>query len=97
MQHLHDGASALGAVTPGSDEAPAGDTAQGFQDNQHHDSAGTDDERKAAATLQARLALRGVVLQRLPGGVYLAHSRSAFTTLADLQAVEQFARRVGAS
>ncbi len=51
---------------------------------------------KRQATLQARLALRAVVLQRLPGGEYLAHSRGAFTTLADLQAVEQFAGKVGA-
>ena len=53
-------------------------------------------ERKRWATLQARLALRGVSLKRLPGGDYLVCSWNLSKPLSDVQAVEAFAEKVGA-
>ena len=55
-----------------------------------------DVERKALASLTARLALRAIELVRLTGGGYLALSRGAYTALDDPHAVEKFVRRVGA-
>lgn len=68
MQHHNDGANALRPITARNDEAPAGDTAQGFQEHEQQDSAARDAERKSVATLQARAALEGFAMRRASGG-----------------------------
>ncbi len=72
--------------------------AEGLEENTENDTIviGADAERKTVATLQARLALRGVTLQRLPSGDYLAHAWNYSKTLPDVQGIEAFAERVGA-
>jgi hypothetical protein len=54
------------------------------------------DVDKTFATQRARLALRGISLQQLSTGEYLAHSWSMHRTLADASRVEDFCRLVGA-
>jgi hypothetical protein len=51
---------------------------------------------KRFATLQARLALRGVTLQVLPGGGFAVGSWNMHKVLDDLAEVESFAQQVGA-
>jgi hypothetical protein len=54
------------------------------------------DADKVFATQRARLALRGIALQQLSTGEYLAHSWSMHRILADASRVEDFCRLVGA-
>jgi hypothetical protein len=51
---------------------------------------------KVFASLQARLALRGFVLQALPGGRFAVSSWNLHKVLDDLADVEAFAQQVGA-
>jgi hypothetical protein len=51
---------------------------------------------KATATLQARLALRGFVLHRLPGGGFAISRWDQQRIVDSLPEVEAFARVVGA-
>lgn len=55
-----------------------------------------DGSRKAFLTLQAKLALRGFALYELSCGGYLVARWDRTKHCADLQAVAQFAREVGA-
>ena len=84
------------------DEAPAGDTAQGFRDQgktdsgdcaQAHDMA----QRKRQANLQASLALKGLELRQQQDGSFLVSRWNLTRELRDLSAVESFARQVGAA
>jgi predicted dinucleotide-binding enzyme len=88
-----------GQVTPGSDAGPTV-TAVAPHENKHESNAAifvaADSDRKHVATLTARLALRSIELRPLPSGGFVVACRGAFTTLDDLAAVEDFARRVGA-
>lgn len=56
-----------------------------------------DTRRKRIATLTARLALKGHLLEELPGGGFVAGRWGQTRPLPDLQAVEAFARQVGAA
>ena len=53
-----------------------------------------DADRKAFATLQARLALCGVPLERLADGSFVAAGLFGPVTLRDLAAVEAYAREL---
>lgn len=58
---------------------------------------GTDAERKRRDTLTAMLALHGGhVVTVMPSGEYLVSLRGVSTFVADVDALELFARRVGA-
>ncbi len=56
----------------------------------------TEDDRKAFATAQARLALKGFELVAMPGGGYVSQQWGHVRALADMAAVEAFVRQVGA-
>jgi hypothetical protein len=51
---------------------------------------------KVFATLRARLALRGFCLQPLSGGEFLVHRWNLHRLLPSLDAVQRFAKLVGA-
>lgn len=53
-------------------------------------------ERKRFATLQAELALRGVPLERMADGTFVAQGLFGPVKLRDLVAVEAFSRELGA-
>lgn len=104
--HQHDCAVAQGPVTPTSDEAPAGSTAQGFRDQERADSpdcADTTAHRKAAAMLTARAELLGLVAEPLPGGLWRVVAGTGSTmhpsqqsVLALVAGIEQVRAEVGA-
>lgn len=94
-------------MRPGKAEAPADDTAQGIGDQgtepwhfateaEHRQAAAEGDRRITA--LQAQLALRGfelIILDRPGSAVYCVGRWGLLKELDDLDAVEQFAERVG--
>ena len=55
-----------------------------------------DAERKVFATLQARLALCGIPIERLADGSFIVAALFGPVALRDLAAVEAFARELGA-
>ena len=101
MTHSRN-AHGAGQGTPTKDEAPAGDTAQGFRGQRttdSHDCAQAHDlaQRKRKANLQALLALKGHELRQQRDGSFLVSRWNLTRELRDLSAVESFARQVGAA
>ena len=92
-------AQRAGADAPTNDEALDSPQVQGpdFSQQQQADFRTADGNCKAFATLAAQLALRGYSLQELAGDGYLIGRWNLTRHFADLHAVAQFAREVGAS
>ncbi len=88
----HVGAAAPGPVTPTSDEAPAGCTAQGFKGERATDCLifrQADAHGKRIATLTARAALLGLVLRPMADGSWQVLPQSGQPSIVQsLQAAE---------
>lgn len=81
-----------------NDEAPAVAAAKGFREQTSADIAILTDlqtERKALATLQAQLALRGFALNELSTGSYLISRWDLTLHVSDLAGVRQFYAKIG--
>ncbi len=96
--HMPAGA---GPATPESDEAlnranGQGPGEQDRTDSRHSADAGDSAQGKRIASLQAALALRGFELRPRHGGGWLIVRWNLVRDAGDLQAVEAFARQVGA-
>lgn len=91
-------AQRAGSATPTNDKASGANAGlvSRNQRNNNTDSAASVIDGKAFSTLRAQLAIRGVALKRLPGGGFLVRSWGMGRVLPDLQAVEAFAKKVGA-
>lgn len=97
-QH-HNGAEAPGQATPATSDNASGQgrviEGQGTADGA--DFAAAAAQRKRFEGLRAALALRGHELHQLADGTFLVRRWGLTRDLSDLDAVEAFARQVGAA
>ena len=85
-------------MSPAIDEALTGETVQGFEGvtaGDRSDSASDAADRKAFATLQAKLALKEVSLVRMADGVMYASRWGQIVMLADVAKAQALLDKLG--
>lgn len=93
----HVGAAAPGQVTPTSDKADAANVGQvgGVREAISLDSADTETDRKAFATMKANAALVGCSLSELADGGYLVSRWNYSKAVPCLRSVDDLLHRIG--